>query len=278
VRLCGTHVGTTPLVGVTAAALIALAPRRAQADFFEKPDPGVSVYRVSPWIDGAVILGTNAVTVGLYAFGTGLIDPSCPCNSSGLNGLDRPAIGNHSDVAYDFATATVWLAALVPVALDAWDLKRLQPLLEDATVLAEALSISGAFNTVAKFTIQRPYPRTYAGDPTLLHDSKGYQSFYSGHTTLAFTSLSVASMTIGRRYNQWFLPWIVTAVVGSSVAVELVLSGWHFPTDTMVGALIGTGLGVAVPVAHFADLPVHPMLRVNPRGDGLSLSFVGTWR
>jgi hypothetical protein len=29
-----------------------LAPRPAQADFFAKPNPGVSVYRVSPWIDG----------------------------------------------------------------------------------------------------------------------------------------------------------------------------------------------------------------------------------
>jgi len=278
VRLCGTHLGKTPFVGITAAALIALAPRPAEADFFAKPDPGVSVYRVSPWIDGAVILGSNAVTVGLYAFGTGLIDQSCPCDSSSVNGFDRPAIGNHSDLAYDLATATVWSAVLVPVALDAWDLQRLRPLLEDATVLAEALSISGAFVTVAKFSFQRPYPRTYAGDATLVHSSSGYKSFYSGHTTLAFTSLSVASMTIGRRYHQWALPWIVTAVVGSSVAVELVLSGWHFPTDTIAGALVGTGVGVAVPALHFADLSVSPTLSVNPRGDGLSLSFGGTWR
>jgi membrane-associated phospholipid phosphatase len=278
VRLCGTHLGKPPLVGITAAALIALAPRPAQADFFEEPAPGVSVYRVSPWIDGAVILGSNAVTVGLYAFGGGLIDQSCPCDPSSVNGFDRPTIGNHSDVAYGLATATVWLAVLVPVALDAWDLQRLRPLLEDATVLAEALSISGALDTVAKFTVQRPYPRTYAGDPKLVHESSGYLSFYSGHTTIAFTSLSVASMTIGRRYHQWFLPWIVTAVVGSSVAAELVLSGWHFPTDTIAGALVGTAVGIAVPVVHFADLPVRPTLSVNPRGDGLSLSFVGTWR
>ncbi len=276
-RLYGTRLGKTPLVGITAAALIALAPRPAQANFFDKPDPGVSVYRVSPWIDGAVILGTNAVTIGLYAFGTGLIDQSCPCDSSSVNAFDRPTIGNHSDLAYVFATGTVWSAALVPVALDAWDLKRFQPWLEDVTVLAEALSISGAFATVAKFSVQRPYPRTYAGDVKLEHESSGYQSFYSGHTTLTFTSLSVASMTIGRRYHHWFLPWMVTVVAGSSVAAELVLSGWHFPTDTIVGAVVGTGVGIAVPALHFADLPVHPTVRVNPRRDGLSLSLVGTW-
>jgi membrane-associated phospholipid phosphatase len=278
VRLCGSHLGKTPLVGLTTAALIALVPRPAQADFFDEPAPGVSVYRVSPWIDGAVILGSNGVTLGLYVFGGGLVDKSCPCDPSSVNAFDRSAIGNHSDVAYGLATATVGLAVLVPVALDAWDLQRLQPLLEDVTVLAEALSISGALATVAKFTFQRPYPRTYAGDAKLVHTSSGYQSFYSGHTTLAFTSLSVASMTIGRRYHQWFLPWIVTAVVGSSVAAELVLSGWHFPTDTIAGALVGTAVGIAVPVVHFADLDVRPTLSVNPRGDGLSLSFVGTWR
>jgi membrane-associated phospholipid phosphatase len=277
VRLCGTHLRKTPRVGITAAALIALAPRPAHADFFEEPPPGVSIYRVSPWINGAVILGTNAVTVGFYAFGGGLIDQSCPCNPANVNGFDRPTIGNHSDFAYGLATATVWSAVLVPVALDAWDLKRFRPLVEDATVLATALSISGALATVTKFTFQRPYPRTYAGDPKLVHESSGYQSFYSGHTTIAFTSLSVASMTIGRRYDQWVLPWIVTAVVGSSVAVELVLSGWHFPTDTIAGALVGTAVGIAVPAVHFTDLPVRPMLSVNPRGDGFSLSFVGTW-
>ena len=170
-----------------------------------------SIYDVWPWIDGAVIVGTNAVTLGLYGFGSGLIHPSCPCDPESVNAFDRHAIGKHSDTALAVGTATAVLSAVVPLALDAWDLRRLRPVLEDATVLAEALSITGALTTVTKFTVQRPFPRTYAGDPRLVSKPDGYHSFYSGHTATTFAALGVASMTVGRRYQLHVIPWLVTA-------------------------------------------------------------------
>jgi membrane-associated phospholipid phosphatase len=270
------------LLGVAVAALVVVVgtarPARADSDFFERPTPDVSIYDVYPWLDGAIIVGSNAVTIGLYGFGDGLITRRCPCDSSRVNSFDRPTIGNHSNTAYNIGTATVGVSLLAPVALDLLDLRRFWPVFEDVTIYVEALSLSGAFDTVAKFAAQRPFPRTYASDPTLVDKGSDYRSFYSGHTTLTFTALSVASMTVGRRYHHWVLPWVATVLVGSSVAAEMVLAGWHFPTDTIVGAVAGTAIGVTVPILHFSDLPVRPTLGVTPRGDGPALSFVGTWR
>jgi membrane-associated phospholipid phosphatase len=241
------------------------------------PDPA-SVYRIWPWIDGAVVAGSIAVTAGFYGFGSHLIDPSCPCDRQSVNAFDRPAVGNHSDLAYDAATATVGLAIFVPVALDIWDLRRLQPVVEDAVVLAESLSLSIALFSITKFTVQRPFPRTYAGDPTLVNDAAGYHSFYSGHTAVAFTALSVTSMTLARRYHQNVWPWIVTVVVGSGVAAGVVLGGWHFPTDTVVGALTGTAIGIAVPTIHLRTAPVRPTVGLTPDSSGPMLSLIGLWR
>jgi membrane-associated phospholipid phosphatase len=267
------------LVGLVTAACIIVATARSSAAAPPDARDAASIYDVSLWVDGAVIVGANAVTVGFYAFGNGLIEVKCPCDPASVNSFDRKAIGNHSDLAYDIGTATVGLSLVAPVALDVWDLRRFRPVLEDVLVYGEALSLSGAFLTIAKFSTSRPFPRTYEGtDPNLVRDERGYRSFYSGHTALTFTALSAASITIARRYDHWVVPWVVTAVVGSSVAVEMVAAGWHFPTDTMAGALFGTAVGVVVPVLHFSKLPVRPTVTVNPGGDGPALALVGTWR
>lgn len=234
------------------------------------------MYDVSLWADGGAIVGTNLVTLGLYAFGSGLIRRSCPCDPAAVNGYDRHAIGNRNDTAYAVATGTVVASAVVPLALDAWDVKEFRPVLEDAIVLSEALSVTGALTTVTKFSAQRPFPRTYAGDPALVGSAGGYQSFFSGHTALTFSSLSVVSMTMGRRYHVHLVPWLATAVVGASVAVEVVLAGWHFPTDTLAGAVVGTGVGVAVPILHFSDARVRPVVTVADDGSAL-LGLVGRW-
>lgn len=261
-------------IACVSGALLA-GPRPALA---EPPAPGdASVYEISPWLDGAVIVGTNAVTLGLYAFGAGLIHPSCPCDLARVNAFDRPAIGNHDDAAYDVATAAVWASAVVPLALDAWDLRALRPVLEDAVVLGEALSITGAATTVTKYAVQRPFPRTYAGAPALLHDAGGYRSFFSGHTALTFSALGVASMTLGRRYDVHVVPWLVTVAVGALVGTGVVLGGWHFPSDVAVGAVVGAGVGVAVPVLHFSALPVRPIVTTAPEG-GTVIGLVGSWR
>lgn len=256
------------------ALAIALPREVTAAPAPDGPDPA-SVYRIWPWADGAAIVAANGVTLGLY-LGVNL-HPSCPCDPRDVNALDRHAIGNHSDAAFIVGTATVAASIAAPLVLDIADLRSLRPVVEDATVLVEALSVSGALATIAKFGFHRPYPRTYAGDPQLLNLPSAYRSFYSGHTTLTFTGLSVAAMTVGRRYHLYAVPWIVTVLVGSSVALEMVWSGWHFPTDVITGALMGTAVGVAVPALHFEHASARAIVMASADGSPL-LGLAGTWR
>src|SRR5581483_12495202 len=152
-----------------------------------------------------------------------IITPTCPCDPSSVNRIDRTVIGNASDAADRVSTATVAAAIIGPPLADWIALRDVTPWLEDVVVFTEANSVKGALATAAKYSVQRPIPRVYSGTAAA-NDPGNYRAFYSGHTSLAFAALSTASVTMNRRYGLTWQPWVATAVVGASVAMERVLS------------------------------------------------------
>jgi membrane-associated phospholipid phosphatase len=243
---------------------------------FSAPEARRSVYRITPAIDIPLILAGAAGVVLPYAFSSPLITRTCPCDERSVNGFDRFVIGNHSNLAGLISDATVGLSLAVPVMLALGTASDYPTLVEDLTVFVEALSITGALVSITKVAISRPLPRVYEGDRALLGSARGYRSFYSGHTTFAFAAMATTSVTIGLRYDRTLVPWLVTGLVGTSVAVERLLGGYHFPSDVIVGALVGTAVGVAVPLLH-ARRPLFRMA-VLPSAGGMMLSVVGSSR
>ncbi len=163
---------------------------------------------------------------------------------------------------------TAILAIVAPPLLDLADVGAGQAFYTDAAVFAETLLVNGALVEIAKYAVQRPLPRTYAGDPTLVSQPGGYRSFYSGHASTTFAALAASSMTLRLRYGERYWPWVVTGLVGTSVAVERVAAGRHFPTDVMVGAAVGMAVGVVVPWLH----AIGPGLTVSAVGRGLGVA------
>jgi membrane-associated phospholipid phosphatase len=258
-------------LGLIAPLLIGLAPAgqaRAEPD---PPDP-MSVYRVSPVVDGAIIAATTAGSLLPFAFTSQIIHPSCPCAPSSVNSLDRRVIGNNSDTADMASNITLALAIVVPPIADWIALRRLHPWLEDAVVFAEAMSVNGALVTAAKFTVQRPIPRVYS-DPALASNPGNYRSFYSGHTSFTFAALSAASVTVDARYGLTWEPWVVTALVGASVGAERIWAGYHFYTDVLVGAGAGVVVGTAVSLLHLRVRGVHVSVFHPAESDGIGVSL-----
>jgi membrane-associated phospholipid phosphatase len=226
------------------------------------------LYRLDARVDGT-IMAVSALSIGIPAlFASRIIHERCPCDRDAVNGFDRGAIGNHDDTMDVLSTVTVGLAIAVPPALDWAVLGRGDALTSDALVFAEALLVNGALTQIVKYSVQRPLPRTYAGDPRFLHDPRGYRSFYSGHTSTAAAALTAAAFTARQRYGEHVWPWLVDAAVTSSVALERVAAGRHFPTDVIVGAAAGAAVGVAVPWLHRRS----PALLLVPRPGGIGLA------
>jgi len=101
--------------------------------------------------------------------------------------------------------------------------------------MGEALLVNAFITTALKLSIQRDRPFVTYG--FIYQQAKaGSWSFPSGHTSSAFalaTSLSIV-------YPEWYV--IVPSYLwASSVGYSRMHLGVHYPSDVLVGALVGTG-------------------------------------
>ena len=238
-----------------------------------KPQPR-EVYGVHLAVDIPVIAVGGAAGLARVLFENKLVHKDCPCNPDGINRLDRWTVGYHSQAASIAADATVYsvLSALPLVDLLALGFGRTWG--EDLVVYVEALAVDTALQNATNFIVARPRPRTYAGDPAFVGSAEGYLSFYAGHVSTTFAGLAVAAYTMRKRYGEQVWPWVVGALIASSVAVERVASGHHFPTDVGVAAVVGTGIGIGVPWLHLrrwdSKVQIAP---VGAHGLGLAGTF-----
>ena len=60
----------------------------------------------------------------------------------------------------------------------------------------------------------------------------------------------------------------MVAGVGTSVGIERVAAGRHFPTDVLVGVVAGTAVGVLVPYYHRRKLDQGFFVTAAPVEDG----------
>ncbi|GEJ55724.1 phosphatase PAP2 family protein [Anaeromyxobacter diazotrophicus] len=263
-----------PLLGLLLATapmdLPGAAPAPAAADGGAGPAGApLQVYRLRPALDAAV-MSVSALAISVPSLlASEIIRRRCPCDPSELPSFDRGAVGNHDAAADVTSDVTAVLAMAGPPLLDLLDVGAGEALYTDAAVFAETLLVNGALVEIAKYAVQRPLPRTYASDPSLVNAPGGYRSFYSGHTSTVFAALTASAMTLRLRYGERWWPWTVAGAVGASVAVERVAAGRHFPSDVAVGAVAGTAVGVLIPWLHAEASPVA----LVPAPHGLGLAF-----
>jgi membrane-associated phospholipid phosphatase len=149
----------------------------------------------------------------------------------------------------------------------------------DLVLLTQAIAINGFITEVLKASFRRPRPYTYLlpeeVDPDRREDLLRAQSshgadwsFPSGHASSAFAA-STAGATLltlellGRANWAIALAWVGGTGVAATTGVMRVLAGRHFPSDVVTSALIGAGIGAAVPLAHWRPPPAGDRVDVR---------------
>jgi len=240
-----------------------------------------------------VYLAVDATTMVLAAGGWAssqlaldrLVSPSCPCTSLGLLPVDRWLAGRRDDALALTADISLGVGLVGFAAFAALDAHRTQhdwsEVGEDLVVVAESVLLSGAINQVVKLGVQRPRPMIYElgpGDPAL-RVADNYLSFYSMHTSTAFSTATSVASVFARRHPNSPWRWAVASgaiTFGAGIGLLRVFSGRHFPTDVLTGAVVGSVIGLVLPALHAR--PDALGVTVGAVGDGTTgVVVAGAW-
>lgn len=186
------------------------------------------------------------------------------CDKNELNELDRLVAGFRNKTASQLSDVGFAANLALPFVLDAIDVLVSDPVDgwagygRDVVIFAETLAVASAVNNTFNLVTRRPRPLVYDEDREFENriDGNQYLSFPSGHVLVAFAMATAYNWTFTERHpDHWLVVpvWISTYALATSSGIGRVIAGEHFPTDVIVGSLVGVGIGLMIPWLHTPD-------------------------
>jgi len=248
---------------------------------------------VNPWVSGSItVLGATG-WIGSELGKPSLVPTQCRwCDRTtdgkdtvpgidesvrnGLKWSDIKTPATISDVVGFAGLPLLLLGGLAVTSVHEGAAKKIP---EDFLVTIEAVMLAADLNQLVKFSFARERPFVHA-----LPDSQKSStaapadndlSFYSGHTTLAFSlATSAATVATLRGYRWAPVLWAVGLPMAAFVGYLRIAADKHYFTDVMAGALLGSAFGIAIPMLHRvrASPGSGVTMQVVPMGTGLALS------
>lgn len=193
-------------------------------------------------------------------------------DTSEVNKFDRLVMKPYSKPLDDTATILNYISiaspALLAINRNGGDIATL------GVMYLETMAGAYASKEILKKVIDRPRPYTYFEGAPENEMEDWNDSFPSGHTTLAFASAGFTSYVFSHYYpdSKWRVPVIATSyTLAAATAALRIMSGNHFMSDVIAGALLGTIWGIGIPMLHtFGD---NVKMGVTPFALAFSISL-----
>ena len=174
---------------------------------------------------------------------------------SDINSFDRWAAGPYNHTFAKLGDVSMVLGLLTPSVL------MVSPLSEWPTIglmYIETVALSQGIKELTKSLVGRPRPYMYfEGYPLDKVEEGDYlDSFPSGHTTTAFCGATFTSYVFSKYYpdSKWKIPVIAASyTIAVSTGIMRMLSGNHFLSDVLAGAVLASACGFVVPWLHSLD-------------------------
>ncbi len=204
--------------------------------------------------DLALTAGLSVVAVLPGLLGDRLPYATCaPCDSTGLWGPDRRAIGAERVAAGRFSDASLAVstagAGLLLLRARRGEGDGGAAARADLAVLAQALAADAALTEWLKVLFHRARPVRYTADAPQHAGADHGRSFPSTHASLAFTAASAATTILVRRGAAGGRTAEIAGLFGAAALTAglRVAAHRHFPTDVAAGAALGTLVGWSIP-------------------------------
>lgn len=206
---------------------------------------------------GAALSGADLILDNVLEINRQSYDESKAYKKSDVNFFDRQFMFDYSkklDTTGDILLYSAMISPLILVpAVSRSDWLTL------GVMYAESVLIANGVKEITKLCVNRARPMMYfeGGDNHESYNDNGdfANSFFSGHSTLAFTGAAFSSYVFYKYFPE--SPWRFAVAGGSfsiaaATAAVRILSGNHFMSDVIVGAVAGTASGILVPLMHSA--------------------------
>ncbi len=190
-------------------------------------------------------------------------------NPDDVNGFDKGAAGNYNPGAKDASDFIFSVAIPTPLIFFAFDKKMKEDYMRLSLLYWESMSFMGVAYSTSLQLNDRRRPYTYNTDLPMNVRRKGggKNSFYSGHTGLVATSTFFLASVYADYHPDSKYKWVLFTSAGVATILTgylRVRAGEHFPTDVILGGLVGTASGILVPYFHKNKLFNNENLSVIP--------------
>jgi len=169
-----------------------------------------------------------------------------------VNAFDRIAIGSFSED--NLGDALLYGSFLLPLTFLTYDQTR-----EDFGTLAlmygEVVLLNAGINGLVKGLTTRARPFVYDENSTIEEKYKldARHSFYSGHTSMSasnsFYTAKVFSEYLANSTMKTLI-WTAAAIIPAVTGFSRINTHNHFPTDVIVGYIVGAAIGYLIPELH----------------------------
>ena len=222
---------------------------------------GQSPYQINWKADIPILIGGGASLVTGRILSNSLspvtMEFVASLDPNDVNSFDRPAINKTSSFARSSSDYLLFSSISYPFLLLA-DKKIRNSIGIVGFLFVETTLLSNGLTTLAKGSFKRTRPFIYNPEipfeDKVRHNSR--LSFYSGHAN-AVASFSFFTAKVFSDYNpnSNLKPyiWVAAITLPAATAFFRYKAGRHFPTDTIVGYLMGASIGYFVPHFHLKE-------------------------
>ena len=248
-----------------------------------KPDEDIArqpQYKLNLPVDAAIVI--PATIWSIYAFPQIYSKPNIDSavvanlNKEDIPAFDRWAVrssdkaSSHSDILF-YGSMPYPFVLLLDKAIRK----------DAATVGAlywEAMAITGLLYTGGDYLVDRYRPETYDVSKEFGSRQSGNEknSFFAGHVALVSTSTFFTASVYDQYHPTSKFKWVLYGVAAASTATTIYLryrAGKHFPSDLLVGTIVGVSSGMLVPRLHRNKANKKNAWMIMPSvGDGYGLA------